>query len=161
IAADPNDPNVVYISGDGDFTRPGFRGEAPTVMRGDVSLPNNIWTNVYADGANNTAPHPDSRALTFDDNGNLVYTSDGGGDRLSQPNDPTTRQWQFTSLNLRDVEFHNVAYDPLSKVIIDGTQDNGSPIQGKSGKGLWDNSFTIPGDGGIVQVDADQTAHPG
>jgi photosystem II stability/assembly factor-like uncharacterized protein len=161
IAADPNDPNVVYISGDGDFTRPGIV-EAPTVMRGDTSLlPNNIWTNVYADGANNTAPHPDSRALAFDDNCNLVYTSDGGVYRLNQPNDPATRQWRSTSLNLRDVEFHNVAYDPLSKVVLGGTQDNGTPIQANSGKGLWDASFTVPGDGGFVQVDADQTAHPG
>jgi hypothetical protein len=161
ITADPNDPNIVYISGDGDFTQPGIL-EAATVMRGDASqLPNNIWTDVYAAAANNTSPHSDSRAMTFDDNGNLVYTSDGGVYRLSQPNNPAVRQWQFTSLNLRDVEFHNVAYDPLSKVIIGGTQDNGSPIQATSGKQLWDNSFTVPGDGGVVQVDADQTAHPG
>jgi hypothetical protein len=161
ITADPNDPNVVYISGDGDLTRPGII-EAPTVMRGDVSLlPNNIWTNVYADGANNTGPHPDSRALALDDNGNLVYASDGGVYRLGQPNDPAVRQWRFISTSLSDVEFHNVAYDPLSKVIIGGTQDNGTPIQAKTGKALWDASLTVPGDGGVVQVDADQTAHPG
>jgi hypothetical protein len=161
ITADPNDPNIVYISGDGDFTRPGIL-EAPTVMRGDASLlPNNIWTNVYADGANNTGPHPDSRALALDDNGNLLYASDGGVYRLSQPSDPTVRQWSFISQSLADVEFHNVAYDPLSKVILGGTQDNGSPIQTKTGAGLWDASQTIPGDGGVVQVDADQSAHPG
>jgi hypothetical protein len=162
ITADPNDPNVVYISGDGDFTQPGI-DEAPTVMRGDVSQPPaNVWTHVYADGANNTAPHSDSRALVFDDNGNLLYASDGGVARLSKPNDPAIRQWRFTSTNMGDVEFHNVAYDPLSKVILGGTQDNGTPIQAKTGKaGVWDVSHTVPGDGGFVQVDADQTAHPG
>lgn len=161
ITADPKNPNVVFISGDGDFTRPGIL-EAPTIMRGDASLlPNNIWTNVYADGANNTAPHPDARALAFDDNGNLLYASDGGVYRLSQPNNAALRQWRFTSLNLRDVEFFDVAYDPLSKVILGGTQDNGTPIQAVPGLGLWDDGFTVPGDGGFVQVDADQTAHPG
>src|SRR5262249_20629074 len=131
-------------------------------MRGDASLlPGNIWTNVYADGANNTAPHADSRALVFDDNGNLLYASDGGISRLSQPDNPSLRQWRFISLNLSDVEFHTIAYDPLSKVILGGTQDNGSPIQERSGKGLWDTLHTIRGDGGVVQVDADQTAHPG
>jgi hypothetical protein len=161
IAADPHNPNVVYISGDGDFTQPGVV-EAATVMRGDASqLPNNIWTNVYSDGANNTSPHPDSRAMLFDNSGNLLYASDGGVYRLNQPNDPAARQWRFISTGLNDVEFHNVAYDPLSKVIIGGTQDNGTAIQGKPGMSLWDASNTPIGDGGFVAIDANQTAHPG
>jgi hypothetical protein len=161
IAVDPHDPNVVYISGDGDFTRPDFV-EAAAVMRGDASqLPNNIWTNVYSDGANHTSPHEDSRALAFDDNGNLLYASDGGVYRLSQPNNAAARQWRFISAGLNDVEFHNVAFDPLSNVIIGGTQDNGTPIQGKPGNSLWDASNTPLGDGGFVAVDANQTVHPG
>jgi hypothetical protein len=161
IVADQHDPNVVYISGDGDFTRPGLL-EAATIFRGDVSqAPGNVWTSAYSDGANNTAPHADSRAMVFESNGNLLEASDGGIARLDHPNDASVRQWRFISLGLADVEFHNVAYDPLSKVIIGGAQDNGTPIQAKPGKGLWDDSLAVPGDGGVVQVDSNQTAHPG
>jgi hypothetical protein len=161
IAVDPHDPNVVYISGDGDITQPGVV-EAATVMRGDTSqLPNNIWTNVYCAGANNTSPHPDSRAMAFDDNGNLLYASDGGVYRLSQPNDAAARQWRFISSGLSDVKFVSVAYDPVSNVILGGTQDNGTAIQAKPGKSLWDASNTPVGDGGFVAVDANQTAHAG
>jgi hypothetical protein len=161
IAADPANPNVFYIGGDIDYTRPGVLAAA-TVMRGDASQqPKNIWTNVYSDGANNTSPHCDARAMAFDSNGNLDYTSDGGVYRLNSPNDPSVRQWRFISTGLSDVEFVSVAYDPLSKVIIGGTQDNGTPIQVKPGATQWDASTTVPGDGGFNAVDADQTAHPG
>jgi hypothetical protein len=161
IVADPNNPNVVYVAGDTDYTRPGVL-QAATVMRGDASqAPNSVWAHLYSDAANNTAPHSDSRALAFDDSGNLVLASDGGVYRLNKPNDPTVRQWRFISTGLSDVEFHNVAYDPLSKVIFGGTQDNGTPIQVNSGKLPWDASTAVPGDGGCVAVDADQTAHSG
>jgi hypothetical protein len=165
IVADPNNPNVVYIAGDIDLSR--FHPPDPvapaTVMRGDASQPpNNVWTKLYSDGANNTAPHPDSRALAFDDNGSLVCASDGGVYRLNDPNDPIVRQWRFINTGLSDVEFHSVAYDPLSEVIFGGTQDNGTPIQVTPGATQWDASTnTIPGDGGCVAVDADQAAHPG
>jgi hypothetical protein len=161
IAADPSNPNVVYIAGDIDFTQPGVLAAA-TVMRGDASQsPGKIWTNVYSNGANNTSPHSDARAMTFDASGNLLYASDGGVYRLNQPNDPSARQWRFISDGLSDVEFHNVAYDPLSNIILGGTQDNGTPIQVASGGMQWDASTTVPGDGGVVAVDADQAAHPG
>jgi hypothetical protein len=161
IVADPNNPNVVYIAGDGDLTQPGVL-EAASVMRGDASQsPKKIWTKVYCDAANNTSPHSDSRAMAFDSNGNLVYASDGAVYRLNNPNDPSSRQWRFISTGLSDVEFHNVAYDPLSKVILGGTQDNGTPIQVQSGATQWDASTTVPGDGGVVAVDADQAAHRG
>jgi hypothetical protein len=99
--------------------------------------------------------------MVFDDNGNLLYASDGGVYRLSQPTNAAARQWRFLSAALNDVEFFNVEFDPLSKVIIGGTQDNGTPIQAKPGSGLWDASNTSVGDGGYVAVDADQTSHPG
>jgi hypothetical protein len=161
IVADPSNPNVVYIAGDGDYTQPGVL-EAATVMRGDASQSSkNIWTKVYCDSANNTSPHCDARAMTFDQSGNLVFASDGGVYRLNQPSDPSVRQWRFISNGLSDVEFVNVAYDPLSKVILGSTQDNGTPIQVTPGAMTWDATHTVPGDGCWVAVDADQTAHPG
>jgi hypothetical protein len=155
IVADPHDPNVVYISGDlGEFDASIFRGDASQAAA-------NVWTSVTDDGAHNTSPHPDSRAMVFDDNGNLLEASDGGVARLSQPDNPSTRQWSFVSFNLADVEFHSVAYDPLSQVIFGGAQDNGVPGQTQPGSsGVW-KPVGPGGDGGDVAVDADQTTHPG
>jgi hypothetical protein len=161
MTADPNNPDVVYIAGDGDVTQPGVF-EAASVMRGDASQsPKNVWTKLYCDAANNTSPHADSRAITFDQSGNLLYGSDGGVARLDNTNNPSARQWRFISTGLSDVEFHNVAYDPLSKVIIGGAQDNGNPVQLTPGATQWDATNTAPGDGGVVAIDADQAAHPG
>jgi hypothetical protein len=161
ITADPNNPNVVYIGGDSDNTISSLLSAA-TVMRGDASQSNkNVWTKLYHDGANDTTPHCDSRALAFDPSGNLLFASDGGAYRLNNPND-SSRQWSFISNGLADVEFIDVAYDPISKVILGGTQDNGTPIQVSPGAMAWDTSHTVPNDdGGFVAVDADQAAHPG
>ena len=134
IAADPHDPNVIYIGGDNDLTCPGVEN-AGTIFRGDVSQPpGNVWTMAYCGGANNTSPHPDSRAMVFDDNGNLLEASDGGIARLDHPNDAAARQWRFISLNLSDVEFHSVAYDPLSNIVLGGAQDNDVVIQANPSK---------------------------
>jgi hypothetical protein len=153
IVADSYNPNVVYISGDVAFFD-------ATVYRGDASQkPQDVWTNVVDEGANSTGPHSDSRAMVFDDNGNLLEASDGGVARLSQPDDPSTRQWSFISFNLADLEFHSVAYDPLSRVIFGGTQDNAVPMQTQPASGIWKDF--LGQDGGDVAVDADQTAHPG
>jgi hypothetical protein len=162
IVADPYDPNVVYMSGDGDEDSTGGAFEVGTVVRGDASQPPGaVWTKAYLDGANNTSPHADSRALVFDDTGNLLEASDGGITRLDHPDNAALRQWRYISANLADVEFHSVALDPLSGVILGGTQDNGTPVQNQSGGATWDDSLTPPGDGGVVAVDADQAAHPG
>jgi hypothetical protein len=164
IEADPHDPYGVFISGDSQIppNANGATDYSGVIFRGDASQPSgSVWTSACSNGANHTSPHADSRALVFDDNGNLLEASDGGVARLDHPNDASVRQWSFISFGLADVEFHNVAYDPLSKVIIGGTQDNGSPTQLKPGQGLWDNTRSISGDGGVVQVDANQTAHPG
>jgi hypothetical protein len=150
IVADPNDPNVVYISGDafGDV----YRG-VPSQKSGDV------WTY---EGASGFPPHGDSRAMVFDDNGHLLEASDGGVARLDNPSDPSTNVWSRISSNLADVEFHSVAYDPLSQIVFGGAQDNATAIQSQPGNGLWIEPYPFFfGDGGDVAVDANQTAHPG
>jgi hypothetical protein len=158
LAADPHDANVVFLGGDGDSTRPGVVEVGP-VFRGDASAPS-TWTLAYSDGALGTAPHPDSRALAFDANGNLLEGSDGGILRLVDPNQEATRHWVSINGDLRTVESHNVAYDSLSNVVLGGAQDNGNSVQPAPGSLAW-NMFQGEGDGGVVAVDADQAAHPG
>ena len=150
VAADPMDPNVVFIAGD-------FGGN----WRGDASLlPGSPWTRVDFDAAHGTAPHPDSRAMVFDANGNLLQSSDGGLYRLVDPdNRLNQRQWVSVNGNIRPTEFHSVAYDPLSGIVFGGAQDTGVPIQPAPGEFTW--VTLLSGDGGNVGVDNDQFAHPG
>src|SRR5262249_43452386 len=157
IAVDPTDPNVVFLSGDGTVINNNKTAEIGTVVRGDASL-KQPWTSVVDAGANNTAPHADSRAMVFD-NGNLLEACDGGIYRLVNPNTPATRVWSSASGNLGTAEFHSVAYDPVSHVIIGGLQDNGYVVQSAPGSPTW--SEFMSGDGGVVAVDSDQAAHPG
>jgi hypothetical protein len=160
IVADPNNPNVVFLGGDGAFL--GGNGtsglEGCLTYRGDASL-SNPWTRVVGAGANGTAAHADTRAMAFDANGNILQANDGGLYRLVDPNNPATRHWVSVNGDIRTTEFHSVAYDPVSHVVFGGAQDNGSITQVAPG-GLAGLQFTS-GDGGVVAVDADQAAHPG
>jgi hypothetical protein len=163
IAADPNDANVVFISGDTEFPPfPNAEGAdrfSGNLWRGVYSTASTAWQNGTFDGAQGTAPHADSRALAFDPSGNLLQGGDGGIYRVDSPDDASLRHWESVNSNLRSIEFHSVAYDPLSKVILGGTQDNGTPLQPTQGSTTW---FELQGgDGGAVAVDADQAAHPG
>jgi hypothetical protein len=145
FAADPSNPNVVFISGDAGVSAARYTGTA--------------WEGVVPGSAQGTAPHADSRDMTFNANGDLLQASDGGIFRLLSPNTAGTRQWVAAVGNIRSAEFHSAAWDPLSKVVFGGTQDNGTPIQTTPGNTTW-SDFT-DSDGGVVAVDADQIAHPG
>jgi hypothetical protein len=144
FAADPSNPNVVFISGD--------RG--PVFRHTGI-----VWEEVVFLGAHGTSPHSDSRFMAFDARGNLLQTNDGGIARLVNPNTVATRQWASVVGNIRSAEFHSIAYDPLSNIVFGGTQDNGTPIQTSPGAITW-NEF-LGGDGGVVGVDANQVTHPG
>ncbi|HEX5445813.1 MAG TPA: hypothetical protein VFW87_18445, partial [Pirellulales bacterium] len=102
IAADPNNPTVVYVGGDrqpgpgdGNATFPNSVGATDytgRLFRGDASItgtgaaPSPQWMEITNDAtANNTAPHADSRHLAFDSGGNLINTNDGGIYALTKP----------------------------------------------------------------------------
>src|SRR5439155_8093239 len=115
---------------------------------------------LFANDCNGTAPHGDSRAMVFDANGNILQGNDGGLYRLVDPNISATRHWVSVNGNLRVTEFHSVAYDPVSNIILGGSQDNGNSEQTTPGALTW-NGFQTGGDGGDVAVDSDQPRHPG
>jgi hypothetical protein len=144
----------VFISGDTSSTCPGY------VYRGDAALlPKNPWQSVTCGGANGTSPHADSRALAFDAAGNLLEANDGGLFRLMNPDNPGARKWVSVVGDIRVTELHSVAYDPLSKIVFGGAQDVGSPVQSAPRSFVWND--LEQGDGGVVEVDADQSAHKG
>jgi hypothetical protein len=167
IAASPTLANVVFVSGDRQDNPAGFPNSSGctnftgNIFRGDAAKPaGSQFTSVVCNGANGTSPHADSRALTFDSTGTiLLHGNDGGLFQLTNPDSPTLRKWLSFQGNVRETEIHNVAYDPLGKVVFSGNQDTGASVQSAPGSLTW--SDVLQGDGGSVAVDADQTAHPG
>jgi hypothetical protein len=164
LAADPGNPNVVFVAGDAQAAD----GPPPTGFpntNGCTSFSANVfrwtgaaWENAVCNGANATSPHPDSRDMQFDGNGNLLQTNDGGIYRLVNPNNAATRQWVAVVGNIRPTEYHSVAFDPVSKITFGGTQDNGTPYQLTPGAFAGNELFG--GDGGVVAV-APDAANPG
>ena len=159
IVAHPADPAVVFISGDAQDDGPfpnqnGCNDDGGNIFRYTGSA----WEIVVCNGAQGkTAPHVDLRFMAFDAKGNLLEASDGGIARLENPN-AAARRWVSAVGNIRTAELHTIAYDPLSKIVLGGAQDNGVPIQTKPGVFVWDRF--LGGDGGYVAVDADQVKHP-
>jgi hypothetical protein len=148
LAADPANANVAYLSGDRITAGP-FTGN---VARIDASQATGAQITFVVDGgANNTAPHADSRALAFDANGNLLETDDGGIYRLSTPGS-STRVWGSVIGNLNVMEAHNLSKDTLTGVLIIGAQDNGTHQQQTADNPRW--VFINGGDGGDVAVDS-------
>ena len=163
LAADPRDPNVVFIAGDiQDDPPPG--GTNPTgadsyvanIYRGifDPARERATWENAVANGANKSAPHGDSRLMAFDANGNILEADDGGLYRLVHPDQPAERSWVSVVGNLQVTEAHSAAYDDLARVFLSGNQDVDATMQSESGSATW---FSVqPGDGGNVAVDDSQ-----
>ena len=148
LVADPNNPNVVYVSGDRITAGP-FTGN---VARLDASLALGAQNTFVVDaGASNTAPHADSRAMAFDANGNLLESDDGGIYRLSNPS-VATRAWGSVIGDLNVIEAHNLAKDTITNALIIGTQDNGTHQQQAANNPRW--VLINGGDGGDVAVDS-------
>jgi hypothetical protein len=173
IAADPTNPQLVYIGGDrqeGDFPNVpnsiGARDFSGILFRGDASRPpGNQWAHLTHSNAlgppgggtaHGSAPHADSRDLAVDAGGELLLSCDGGVYRRTSPRD-NTGDWKSVNGNLQTTEFHAVAYDSNSDTVIGGAQDTGTPEEKVKGGPKWHSVST--GDGGVVAVDA--TSSPG
>ncbi len=115
IAADPKMSNLVYIGGDRQANPP-YVGN---LYVGNTSNPGSAWTSIVLAGANNTAPHSDTRSLVFTSNGlTLLESDDGGIYSLSSPRNPATRTWSSLDGNLQITEMYSVAYDPINKILL-------------------------------------------
>jgi hypothetical protein len=180
IRVDPANPNVVYVGGDrqgGDIFNPNgnfigahnftgrlFRGDTTIVATGAVPSPqwahlthrNDIAAIPAGGTASGSAPHADSREMVFDAGGDIIEVDDGGIYRRTQPQD-NMGDWFSLNGNLQVTEFHDIAYDAMSHVIIGGAQDNGMSVQTTPGSLTWLQLF--PADGGDVAVD--DTSQPG
>jgi len=169
IAADPVNPNLVYIGGDRQPGPPEYSpGSWPNAIgaynysgrlfRGNlIASPTTRWQHlthsssrgvVGGGTAGNSAPHADSRDMDFDAAGRLIEGDDGGVYCRTSPN-LNTGDWYSLQGSLQVTEIHDIAYDSVSNKIIAGTQDNGVPAQRP------DNTWAVitQGDGGDVAID--------
>ncbi|MEM7350780.1 MAG: RTX toxin, partial [Acidobacteriota bacterium] len=171
IAADPTDASIVYIGGDRqDLTQfPNAIGAfdfSGLLVRCDaqvapgfqcVHLTHSRDLGPAGGGTlSSSAPHADSRELTFDAAGNLIDGNDGGVYKRTFPRSDTG-DWFSIIGNLASAELHDIAYDSNSNTIIGGAQDTGTPAQPSSGASRWFSVATA--DGGDVAVD--DTSTPG
>ena len=167
IVAHPTQAGIVFVSGDRQDNPSGFPNSngcsnfTGNIFRGDTSKASGSqWENVVCSGANSTSPHADSRALFFtSDNTALLHGCDGGLFELTNPDTASTRKWVSLNGNARITEAHNVAFDPLSHILITGNQDTGTSYQSAVNSQTWTD--IDQGDGAFVAVDADQVAHMG
>jgi hypothetical protein len=145
MQADPTSPTIVYIGGDG------LGGPGGLIVRCDAALPRLLQCESLAreKTLNNSAPHGDSRALSFDALGTLLDASDGGISRRWVPR-AATGFWTALDGDLSVIEAHSCAWDHVGHVAICGTQDNGVGQQNASGAAVWTNVHG--GDGGVVAV---------
>jgi hypothetical protein len=169
IAADPTNPNVVYLGGDRQPSRTsggveigtfpnslGAQNFSGRLFRVDASRSagsqvTSLTHQVGIATTLNSSPHADSRDMAFDALGRLIEVNDGGVYLRSNP--AGLGDWiGLMGQSLQVTEFHSLAYDPLSNIIIGGTQDTGTPFQTAAGSMIY--TEILQGDGGVVQVDA-------
>ncbi len=170
MVADPNAPNgnIIYVGGDrqpNPFPNSiGAQNFSGRLFRAVVTAAAGTqWahlTHSNSQGAagggtrNNSAPHADSRNMEVDALGNLLEVDDGGIYRRSAP---MANQGVWTSVNgnLQNTEFHSVAWDAVSNLIIGGAQDVGTPEQREFSNRIWRD--VTQADGGVVAVDDNST----
>ena len=154
LVADPTNENTVYVGGDRLAGSP-FTAR---IFRVDASQPSGSQTSLFtnSDTSNNSAPHADTRVMTFDANGQVLLGTDGG---IYRRNNVAPGQGQWTALNrLRTLESTGVAYDTVTKALISGQQDNGTSIMSAGvnvNTSFASKTWTsiLGGDGGKVAAD--------
>lgn len=166
LAVDPTDSNIVYVGGDrqpltddGGFPNAlGAVDFSGRLFRGDASsTAGSQWASLTHTGtASASAPHADSRDMTFNAAGELIETDDGGIYKRTAPRS-FGGDWFSLNSNLQVTEAHDTAYDSLSGIVLTGNQDTGTSQQILTGEVLWEALQN--GDGGDVAVDT-QTLSP-
>jgi outer membrane autotransporter protein len=146
IAIDPNNANIVYLTGDyytSCTSNP--PGSACTVQAWRVAYNpadgSSASTSLTFEGTSansfsdaNTA-HGASRALAFTPAGALIMASDGGIYQRSNPQGAGT--WIGLNGNLSGFEPYAIAFDANSKRLAIAAQDNGTSLQAAPGSSVF------------------------
>lgn len=162
MAADPDDPELVYLGGDrqpldagpnaGTFPNSiGADDFSGRLFRCDAGLAAGAQCTplTHSGTSDDSAPHADSREMVFDANGDILEGDDGGVYRQTDPS-TTNGEWQSLNGDLQISEHHSCAYDNVGDLILCGDQDTGAPEQSAAGSTSW--GTLSAGDGGFVAV---------
>ena len=163
LAADPIDPNVLYIAGDRTTV---YRGNRSVPAGNNDFLPSPQYTRLgaqsFGDGvevdvSNKSGPYSDSRVMAVAPDGTLWEGDDGGVYRRPTPRTDGV-SWTSAIGNLSVAQFVSLNYDKRSGSLFGGTQDTGSISQTTLNKtaGVWQN--LLLGDGGTSGIDS--TSNP-
>lgn len=163
LAADRSNNTIVYIGGN---TQPEGNniganpGSSGRLFRGDIAEPSGSqWVHLTNDNtlgpsgggtANNTSPHPDSRRMAVNANGDLIEVDDGGVYLRTTPL-ANTGDWFSINGDLQVTEFHAGSYDRITRRVFAGAQDNGTSFQLDIADPLWQH--ILGGDGAVTAVD--------
>ena len=158
IAIDPSNQNIVYLSGDTNSSASGVVYRLNYNPLTNTTAPPTSLTFEGTPALNSqdaSTLHADSRSITFDQNGNLIVTTDGGiYVRTNPQGDGTwnggTGTWQGLNGNLNVFEGYTVAYDANSKRVAIALQDNGTALQHAPGSAQFD--IINGGDGTNVAI---------
>jgi hypothetical protein len=183
IAVDPYDSNSLYVGGDvqptyyrpvglstnsvmaTDWVGRLFRinpaaGAIPIAQDQIIGTGTVIPADYDTAGLRNprdveTAPHADSRFITFLPDGTLIEGDDGGIYLLHNPRAVagSARYWESLNGNLSVTEFSDVAYDTINDIITGGAQDVGNQMQTVSGSTVWSTVSKADGNSNIVGED--------
>lgn len=150
IAIDPNNKNLIYVTGDAHqvspFTVTAFRVNALA----DTATPLTDQNGVAHFTANGSTAHADSRSLAFDGSGNLLMSSDGGIYLRTQPQTSAGVWQQLNNSGLSLFEAYSVAYDANSKRLAVAAQDNGVTIQSAPGSVFYNAVYGADGTNVVI-----------
>jgi autotransporter-associated beta strand protein len=161
LVADPKQAGVAYIAGSGIFIS-GASDEIASMVRVNYDATTNAATYTpIVFPTPNSSPHPDTRSLVINSQGNLLTTDDGGVYALTNP---STSTGTWTALGgvaadgspIRAIETYSAAMDPKTGRLVFASQDNGAGLSPPSATlaqitpGAGQN--TLGGDGFSVAV---------
>jgi autotransporter-associated beta strand protein len=160
LVADPNQAGVAYIAGSGVFPS-GVNDEIATIVRVNYNATTNAATYTpIVFPTINASPHPDTRSLVLNSQGNLVTTDDGGVYLLTSPSTSSGTWSAFGGVAdgspIRAIETYVAAMDPKTGRFGFVSQDNGAGLSPPSATlaqitpGVGQN--TLGGDGFSVAV---------
>ncbi len=156
---DPFEWENIYVGGDTNFIDDVAAPSSGTdKFHGRLFVWDGIdWQHAASIGANNTAPHADSRNMIAYQTGPgdfvILQVDDGGIYQLNNPDDQPSRRWSALIGDLNLTEFYSVVWNEAENLILGGAQDNGSALQDQAGLADWTTVYG--GDGAIAATAGD------
>lgn len=157
VAIDPNNPNVVYIAGDGRYDSvTGSTIEGVSALRVTVNADGTITYAPLTDNytSDHSTVHPDARVFAFDAQGNLLMGTDGG---LYYRTNPTSNNgvWRGLNSNRQALEIYSLGLDPNTGQLAVAAQDNGAARQMSTNRSIYQQIGG--GDGTLALINGQST----